>query len=52
MVVIPTNHGCDTGTIVEVQLQKGNKKNVIHRRRSFLPLLPTSKPWFISSKQY
>ncbi|MGH9976310.1 MAG: hypothetical protein ACRD8Z_10810 [Nitrososphaeraceae archaeon] len=39
MVVIPTNHGCNTETLVEVQRQKGNKKDVIATVSNELPKL-------------
>jgi hypothetical protein len=38
-VVIPTNHKCDTETLVEVQRQKGNKKDVIATVSNELPKL-------------
>jgi hypothetical protein len=39
MILIPTNHVCDTKTIMEVQRQKGNKKDVITTISNELPKL-------------
>lgn len=38
-VVIPTNHECDTETILEVQRQKGNKEDVIATVSNEVPKL-------------
>jgi hypothetical protein len=39
LVIMPTNHGCDTETLVEVQRQKRNKKDVIATISNEIPNL-------------
>jgi hypothetical protein len=39
MKVIPTNHECDTNTVVEVQRQKRNKKDIIEIVSNEVPKL-------------